>query len=43
MSRFILLIVLGGFITYSIVSMTQNKNITQATENSVHHYAQTNH
>ena len=40
MSRFILLIVLGGFITYSIVSMTQNKNITQATENSVHHYAQ---
>jgi len=41
MSRFILIIVLGGFITYSIISMTQNKNVTQATENSVDNYAQT--
>ena len=41
MSRFILIIVLGGFITYSIISMTQNKNVTQATENSVLNYSQT--
>jgi hypothetical protein len=41
MSRLILIIVLGGFITYSIISMTQNKNVTQATENSVDNYAQT--
>ncbi len=41
MSRFILLIVLAGFITYSIVSTTQNKNIILATENSIDHYAQT--
>ena len=41
MSRFILIIVLGGFITYSITSLTQNKNVTQATENSVNNYSQT--
>ncbi len=41
MSRFILIIVLGGYITYSITSMTQNKNVTQATENSVNSYSQT--
>ncbi len=41
MSRFILIIVLGGFITYSIISLTQNKNVTQATENSVYTYTQT--
>jgi hypothetical protein len=41
MSRFILIIVLGAFITYSITSLTQNKNVTQATENSVNNYAQT--
>jgi len=41
MSRFILIIVLGAFITYSITSLTQNKNVTQATENSVDNYAQT--
>ena len=41
MSRFILIIVLGGYITYSITSMTQNKNVTQATENSVNNYSQT--
>ena len=41
MSRFILIIVLGGFITYSITSLTQNKNVTQATENSVVNYSQT--
>lgn len=41
MSRFILLIVLAGFITYSIVSMTQNKNVTLATENSVNNYVDT--
>jgi len=41
MSRFILIIVLGGFITYSIISLTQNQNVTQATENSVDNYAQT--
>ena len=41
MSRFILIIVLGAFITYSITSLTQNRNVTQATENSVDNYAQT--
>jgi hypothetical protein len=41
MSRLILIIVLGGFITYSIISMTQNENVTRATENSVDNYAQT--
>jgi hypothetical protein len=41
MSRFILIIVLGGYITYSITSMTQNKSVTQATENSVNNYSQT--
>jgi len=41
MSRFILIIVLSGFITYSIISLTQNRNVTQATENSVHNYSQT--
>lgn len=41
MSRFVLIIVLGGFITYSIISLTQNKNVTQATENSVDNYAKT--
>jgi len=41
MSRFILIIVLGAFITYSITSLTQNKNVTQTTENSVDNYAQT--
>ncbi|MCH7774806.1 MAG: hypothetical protein IH784_10440, partial [Bacteroidetes bacterium] len=41
MSRFILIIVLGGYITYSITSMTQNKNVTQTTENSVNNYSQT--
>ena len=41
MSRFVLIIVLSGFITYSIISLTQNKNVTQATENSVDNYAQT--
>ncbi len=41
MSRFILIIVLGGYITYSITSITQNKNVTQATENSVNNYSQT--
>ncbi len=41
MSRFILIIVLGAFITYSITSLTQNKNVTQATENSVNNYSQT--
>ena len=41
MSRFILIIVLGAFITYSITSLTQNRNVTQSTENSVDNYAQT--
>ena len=41
MSRFILIIVVGAFITYSITSLTQNKNVTQATENSVNSYSQT--
>ena len=41
MSRFILIIVLGAFITYSIISLTQNQNVTQATENSVNNYSQT--
>ncbi len=41
MSRFILIIVVGAFITYGITSMTQNKNVTQATENSVNNYSQT--
>jgi hypothetical protein len=41
MSRFILIIVLGGFITYSITSLTQNKNVTQATENAVVNYSKT--
>jgi hypothetical protein len=41
MSRLILIIVLGGYITYGITSMTQNKNVTQATENSVNNYSQT--
>ena len=41
MSRFVLIIVLSGFITYSIISLTQNKNVTQATENSVDNYAKT--
>jgi hypothetical protein len=41
MSRLILIIVLGGFVTYSITSLTQNRNITQATENSVKCYSQT--
>jgi hypothetical protein len=41
MSRLILIIVLGGFITYSITSLTQNKNVTQTTENSVDNYSQT--
>ncbi len=41
MSRFILIIVLGAFITYSITSLTQNKNVTQTTENSVDNYSQT--
>ncbi len=41
MSRFILIIVLGAFITYSITSSTQNKNVTQTTENSVDNYSQT--
>ena len=41
MSRFILIIVLGAFITYSITSLTQNKNVTQTTENSVDNYART--
>jgi len=41
MSRFILIIVLGAFITYSITSLTQNKNVTQTTENSVDNYAET--
>ncbi len=41
MSRFILIIVLGAFITYSITSLTQNKLVTQTTENSVNNYSQT--
>ena len=41
MSRFILIIVLGAFITYSITSLTQNTNVTQTTENSVNNYSQT--
>jgi hypothetical protein len=41
MSKFVLLIILGGFITFGIVNVTQNKNVTQATENSVNNYAQT--
>jgi hypothetical protein len=41
MSRYILIIVLGGYITYSITSLTQNRNVTQATENSVKNYSQT--
>ncbi len=41
MSRLILIIVLGGFITYSLTSLTQNKNVTQTTENSVDNYSQT--
>ena len=41
MSKLILLLVLSGFLTYSIVSLTQNKNVNQATENSVYTYSQT--
>ena len=41
MSRYILIIVLGGYITYGITSLTQNRNVTQATENSVDNYSQT--
>jgi hypothetical protein len=41
MSRLILFLVLAGFITYGIISVTQNENVTKATENSVQNYAQT--
>jgi hypothetical protein len=41
MSRLILIIVLGAYITYSITSLTQNRFVTQATENSVNNYSQT--
>ncbi|MFC2094776.1 hypothetical protein ACFLSH_04015 [Bacteroidota bacterium] len=41
MSRLILIIVLGAYITYSITSLTQNRYITQATENSVNNYSHT--
>lgn len=41
MSRFILFIVLSGFITYSFISITQNENISLATGNSVYTYSQT--
>jgi len=42
MSKLVLLLVLSGFITYSVVNLTQNKNTTQATDNSVITYSQTN-
>jgi hypothetical protein len=41
MSRLILIIVVGGFITYGITNMNQNNNVTRATENSVVNYSQT--
>jgi hypothetical protein len=41
MSRLILIIVVGGFITYGITNMNQNNNVTRATENSVINYAHT--
>jgi hypothetical protein len=41
MSKLVLLLILSGFITYSIISLTQNKNVNQATENSVYTYSQT--
>ncbi|MGB5850129.1 MAG: hypothetical protein WBH40_16700 [Ignavibacteriaceae bacterium] len=41
MSRFILIIVVGGFITYGITNLNQNNNVTRATENSVNNYSQT--
>jgi len=40
MAKLLLILVLSGFITYSVVSLTQNKNVTRATENSVQYYAQ---
>ncbi|NNG28071.1 MAG: hypothetical protein HKM87_11125 [Ignavibacteriaceae bacterium] len=41
MSKLVLMLVLGGFITYGVINVTQNKVVTQATENSVDNYAQT--
>ena len=41
MSWFILIIVLGAFITYSITSLPENTNVTQTTENSVNNYSHT--
>ena len=41
MSRMVLLIILGSFIAYGIISLNQNKNVTQASDNSTYHYTQT--
>ena len=41
MSRFILILLLGSFVTFGIISTTQNRNIIQATENSVLSYSNT--
>jgi len=40
MSKFILIIVVGGFISYSIISVNLNSKITTGTENSVKVYGQ---
>ncbi|MDH3267813.1 MAG: hypothetical protein OEM46_03055 [Ignavibacteria bacterium] len=41
MSKFLLILILGSLITFGVISFNQNKNISQATENSVDNYAQT--
>jgi hypothetical protein len=41
MSRFLLILLLGSFVTIGIISTTQNQNITNATENSAQSYSQT--
>jgi hypothetical protein len=41
MSKLVIFLVLGGFITYGVINVTQNRVVTQATENSVNNYAQT--
>ena len=41
MSRLILIVVVGGFITFGITNMNQNNNVTRATENSVINYSHT--
>lgn len=41
MSRLILFLVLSGFFTYGIISVTMNENVTRASSNSVYTYSQT--